>query len=61
MNEKDMDEDVLWLIADKNLNYFVGSVVHSLTTEPTSVKNLKLCRDMLNREIERIHRAITNY
>lgn len=61
VNEKDLDEYVLWLIANKNLNYLVGSVVHTLATKPTSLKNLEICQDMLNREAERIHRAITNY
>lgn len=61
MNEKMLDEEVLRLISDKNLNYLVGSVVHTLATEPTSIKNLKLCQELLDREIERIHRAITNY
>ena len=61
MNVQNLDEEVVRLISDKNLNYLVGSVVYTLATEPASIKNLKLCQEMLDREIERIHRAITNY
>ena len=61
MNVENLDEEVLRLISDKNLNYLVGSVVYTLATEPASIKNLKFCQEMLDREIERIHRAITNY
>lgn len=61
MTVKNLDEEVMRLIADKNLNHLVGLAVYTLATEPTSIENLKFCREMLDREIERIHRAITNY
>ena len=58
---RNLDEEVLRLIADKNLNHLVGSVVHTLMTESASIETLKLCQEMLDREIERIRRVITNY
>lgn len=61
MNEEDLREEVLRLISDRNLNYFVSAVVYTLLTKQTSIKNLEICQDMLNREAERIDRAITNY
>ena len=61
MNTQNLDEEVVRLISDKNLNHLVGMVVYTLAAEPTSIKNLKFCQEMLDREIERIHRAITNY
>ena len=61
MNVENLDEEVLRLISDKNLNYFVSAVVYTLLTKQTSIKNLEICQDMLNRETERINRVITNY
>ena len=61
MNAQNLDEEVVRLISDKNLNHLVGMVVYTLAAEPTSIGNLKFCQEMLDREIERIHRAITNY